>query len=268
MRTIAIVNQKGGVGKTTTTVNLGAALADQGKTVLLVDLDPQSHLSIHLGCEPTEDQGSMYDVLAGRRPMAEVLQPIGGNLLLAPAQIDLAGAELELVSMVGRELVLRDAMAACLRERRVDFVLIDAPPSLGVLTLNALAAVREVFVPVQPHFLPLQGMSKLLETVAMVRGRLNHALSVTGVVLCLYEASTSLAREVAADIEGFFAAQRASGGPLAGVHVFASRIRRNIRLAEAAGHGKTIFTYDPASNGAADYARLAAEVLAPEEQAH
>ncbi len=237
MRSIAIVNQKGGVGKTTTTVNLGAALARSGKRVLLIDMDPQSHMSIHLGHDPADSGGNIYDVLVGRRTLDEIVREVSPRLLLAPAHIDLAGAEVELASVVGRELVLRDAMRELVRRQAPDFVLLDAPPSLGVLTLNTLAAVREVFVPVQPHFLPLQGMSKLLETVAMVRSRLNHALAVTGVVLCLYDGRTTLAREVAADIEAFFAEQRASEGPLAAVRVFTTRIRRNIRLAEAPGHG-------------------------------
>ena len=264
MRIIAIVNQKGGVGKTTTTVNLGAALALRGQRVLLVDTDPQSHLSVHLGADPAAAGPNTYDVLAGRCPLGDVVRPVGANLRLAPAHIDLAGAEIELASTVGRELVLRDALRAFLASDCVDFVLIDAPPSLGVLTLNALAAAREVFVPVQPHFLPLQGVSKLLTTAGMVRARLNSALAVTGVLLCLYDARTTLAREVAADIESFFAAQRAEGGRFGSVRVFSTRIRRNVRLAEAAGHGQSIFDYAPNSNGAADYARLADEVLAAE----
>jgi chromosome partitioning protein len=262
MRILAIVNQKGGVGKTTTTLNLGAALARRGRRVLLVDMDPQSHLSIHLGCDPAALSASMYDVLCGGRSMADVLRPVGEHLLLAPAHIDLAGAEIELVSTVGRELVLRDALGALGRDAPPEFVLIDAPPSLGVLTLNILVAAGEVLVPVQPHFLPLQGVSKLLETVAMVRSRLNHGLSITGVVLCLYDSRTVLAREVASDIEEFFAAQRQAGGPLAAVRVFGTRVRRNVRLAEAAGHGCSIFQYAPNCNGARDYARLAEELLA------
>jgi len=261
MRSIAIINQKGGVGKTTTAVNLAAALAEQGQRVCLIDLDPQAHASLHWGLALADDDPSMYSVLVADTSLATVRQQVAENLWVAPAHIDLAATEVELAGEVGRELILRDKLAA--DDAEFDFLLIDCPPSLGVLTLNALTAVREVFLPLQPHFLALHGLSKLLRTIDVVTRRLNSDLRLTGVVLCMYESGTRLAEEVTRDVEAFFEQQRAAGGSWSQAHVLSTRIRRNIRLAEAPSHGSSILNYDGSSNGAEDYRQLALEVLAP-----
>src|SRR5438876_9051930 len=206
MRRIAILNQKGGVGKTTTSVNLGAALARAGKRVCILDLDPQAHATTHLGIEPDGKAPSMYDVLIDTRPLAEVLRQVADNLLLAGSDINLAAAEVELAGVVGREVILRDLLAA--EEGHFDYVLMDCAPSLGVLTLNALAAATEVFIPLQPHFLALHGMGKLFETTALVSKCINPALQVTGVIVCLYEATTRLAEEVISDLEAYLEKSR------------------------------------------------------------
>ena len=192
MRRIAIINQKGGVGKTTTAVNLGAALARAGKRVCILDLDPQAHATSHLGIEPDGKTPSMYDVLVSSRPLAAVRRKVAENLWLAASDINLAAAEVELAGVVGREVILRDMLLQ--DEGAFDFVFMDCGPSLGVLTLNALACASEVFIPLQPHFLALHGMGKLFETTALVAKRINPSLKVTGVVLSLYESSTKLAQ--------------------------------------------------------------------------
>src|SRR5882672_1366498 len=198
MRRIAIINQKGGVGKTTTAVNLAAALAQAGQRVCVLDLDPQAHATTHLGVEPDGSAPSMYDVLVNSKPLAEVRRKVGDCLWLAGSDINLAAAEVELAGVVGREVILRDLLLQ--DEGHFDYVLMDCGPSLGVLTLNALAAASEVFIPLQPHFLALHGLSKLLETTALVSRRINHELRVTGVVLCMCEANTRLAQEVERDL--------------------------------------------------------------------
>ncbi len=198
MRRIAIINQKGGVGKTTTAVNLAAALADCGQRVCVIDLDPQAHATSHLGIEPDGKSHSMYDVLVNSRPLATIRRKVADNLWVAPSDINLAAAEVELAGVVGREVILRDLLLQ--DEGAFDFVFMDCGPSLGVLTLNALAAASEVFIPLQPHFLALHGMGKLLETTALVARRINPSLKVTGIILSLYEASTKLAHEVIRDL--------------------------------------------------------------------
>src|SRR5467141_718510 len=208
MRRIAIINQKGGVGKTTTAVNLSAALARAGQRVCVLDLDPQAHATTHLGIEPDGKSSSMYDVLVNSRPLAEVRRKVSERLWIASSDINLAAAEVELVGVVGREVILRDLLLQ--EEGAFDFVLMDCAPSLGVLTLNALSAANEVFIPLQPHFLALHGLSKLLETTALVAKRINPALKVTGVVLCLYESSTRLAQEVIDDLQGYLDKGRGS----------------------------------------------------------
>ncbi len=258
MRSIAIINQKGGVGKTTTAVNLSAALAATGQRVLLVDLDPQAHATLHLGLQPARDERTMYDVMTGEALLSDVWRDAGESLWIASSHIDLAAAEIELVGMVGREVILRDKLARCRDE--FDFVFVDCPPSLGILTLNALAAVDEVFLPMQPHFLALHGLSKLLETIDLVARRLNGRLKLSGVVYCMYDAGTRLAAEVTNDVERFFRESREPSTPWADARTFQTRIRRNIRLAEAPSFGKSIFHYAPGSNGAADYEQLAREV--------
>jgi chromosome partitioning protein len=259
MRRIAVINQKGGVGKTTTTVNLSAALAQAGRRVCVVDLDPQAHASTHLGVEPDGTVPSVYDVLVGGKPLSSVRRLVGDNLWVVPSDINLAAAEVELAGVVGREVILREAMAA--DAEPFDFVVMDCGPSLGVLTLNALAAADEVFIPLQPHFLALHGLSKLLETTALVARRINPRLTVTGVVVCLYDAATKLAQEVVTDLAGFLDRSRGANVPWAAARVFDTKVRRNIKLAECPSFGRSVFAYAPKSSGAADYAALAAEVL-------
>ena len=258
MRSIAIINQKGGVGKTTTAVNLSAALAATGQRVCLIDLDPQAHATLHLGLQPARDERSVYDVLTGEAELADVWREAGENLWVVGSHIDLAAAEVELVGVVGREVILRDKLAAC--SAKFDFVFIDCPPSLGILTLNALAAVDEVFLPMQPHFLALHGLSKLLQTIDLVAKRLNDRLKLSGVVYCMYESGTRLAAEVVHDVDQFFQETRRSRTPWSQTRTFQTRIRRNVRLAEAPSFGKSIFHYAPDSNGAEDYGQLAREV--------
>ena len=211
MRSIAIINQKGGVGKTTTAVNLSVALAEAGQRVCLVDLDPQAHATLHLGMTPAEGQPSMYEVLMGEATLGESRQMTEEGLAIARSHIDLAAAEVELAGEVGRELVLRDHLAK--DDQTWDYLIVDCPPSLGVLTLNALAAVGEVFLPLQPHFLALHGLSKLLGTIEVVARRLNDRLKLTGVVLCMYESGTRLAGEVSRDVNEFFTQYRRRGAP-------------------------------------------------------
>jgi chromosome partitioning protein len=259
MRRIAIINQKGGVGKTTTAVNLAAALAECGQRVCVLDLDPQAHATTHLGIEPDGKSPSMYDVLVNSRPLAEVRRKVSDNLWVAGSDINLAAAEVELAGVVGREVILRDLLLQ--DEGAFDFVLMDCAPSLGVLTLNALSAANEVFIPLQPHFLALHGMGKLLETTSLVAKRINPALKVTGIVLSLYEASTRLAQEVIEDLQDYLDKSRNTNAPWAKARIFTTRIRRNIKLAECPSFGQSIFGYAPRCAGAEDYAALAREVL-------
>jgi chromosome partitioning protein len=259
MRRIAIINQKGGVGKTTTAVNLAAALAECGQRVCVLDLDPQAHATTHLGVEPDGKSPSMYDVLVHNRPLAEVRRKVADNLWLAASDINLAAAEVELAGVVGREVILRDLLLQ--DEGAFDFVFMDCAPSLGVLTLNALSAANEVFIPLQPHFLALHGMGKLFETTALVAKRINPSLKVTGVVLSLYESSTRLAQEVVEDLQDYLDKSRGSNAPWSKARIFSTRIRRNIKLAECPSFGRSIFAYAPTCHGAEDYAALAREVL-------
>jgi chromosome partitioning protein len=259
MRQIAIINQKGGVGKTTTAVNLAAALARRGRRVCLIDLDPQAHATTHLGIEPNGQSPSMYDVLVNSRPLAEVRREVAPNLFVACSDINLAAAEVELVGVVGREVILRDALEQ--DTENFDFLLMDCAPSLGVLTLNALSAANEVFIPLQPHFLALHGLGKLLETTALVAKRINPNLKVSGVLLCMYESATRLAQEVAGNLTDHLERHRTANVPWASARLFNTRIRRNIKLAESPSFGQSIFEYAPACHGASDYLALACEVL-------
>ncbi len=253
------MNQKGGVGKTTSTVNLGAALAAEGHRTLVLDLDPQAHATLHLGLLPGRSGPSLYEGLTQNLPLEKIRQEVAPNLFVAGSHIDLAAAEVELINTVGREVILRDLLDA--EPDPWDFVLMDCPPSLGILTLNALCAAREVFIPLQAHFLALHGLSKLLETIQLVSRRVNRDLKVGGVVLCLYDSGTRLGGEVIDDLGQYFDGRRHANSPWADARLFKTRIRRNIRLAECPSFGQSIFQYAPTSRGAEDYASLAAEVL-------
>jgi chromosome partitioning protein len=259
LRTIAILNQKGGVGKTTTAVNTAAALANFGLNVVVVDLDPQAHMTIHLGVEPETVQTSGYEVLTQSADFERSLMLVRHHLWLLPANIHLVGAETELVSMVGREIILREALHAS--QAHFDYCIIDCAPSLGLLSLNALAAADEVLIPLQPHFLALQGFGKLLQTVDLVNRRINPNLKVSGVLLCMFDTRASLPGEVRADIEAFLQGARGSTNAWAEAEVYPTFIRRNIKLAEAPSYGKTIFEYDPTCNGAEDYKKVARHLL-------
>jgi chromosome partitioning protein len=259
-RVIALMNQKGGVGKTTTTVNLGAAFARAGRPTLVADLDPQAHATLHLGVDPAGLEHSTYTLFAreGGEP-GTILRRVGENLWLMPATTDLAGVETELAGAAERQHRLRNALAAL--EGRFEFVLIDCPPSLGLLTVNALVAAREVIIPMQAHFLALQGVAKLLETVRLVGKALNPRLRVTGVVLCMHDATSTHTREVVSDLEAFFDAGREQETPWRYARVLRPAIRRNIKLAECPSFGKTIFDYAPDAPGAQDYGALAEPLI-------
>ncbi len=268
MRSIAVANQKGGVGKTTTSVNLAVARSRAGRHVCLIDLDPQAHATLHVGVTPGADGPTAFDVLTADQPLAAACIPVTDTLSVVPAHIDLSAVELALAGKPGRESILRSRMAADRRFQAdaapssptFDYVIIDCPPSLGLLSLNAMSAVGEVLLPLQPHFLALHGLSKLLETIELVSERVNPRLRLLGVVLCMHEAATRLATEVGRDVEGFFAAGGDAHPAWGSGKLFGTRIRRNIRLAEAPSFGQSIFDYAPESNGAEDYAALAAEV--------
>jgi chromosome partitioning protein len=278
MRSIAVANQKGGVGKTTTSVNLAVALARGGHRVCLIDLDPQAHATLHVGVTPGEHPYSAYDVLAEDQPLAAALVPAGENLWVVPSHLDLSAVEVALANRPGREAILRQRMAAdpafggtaataagmdqVTLPLPFDFLVIDCPPSLGLLSLNAMAAVDEVLLPLQPHFLALHGLSKLLETIELAADHVNPRLRLLGVALCLYEAGTRLAGEVGRDVEAFFTEAGRGHPAWRDARVFQTKIRRNIRLAEAPSFGQSIFDYAADSHGAADYRSLAAEVAA------
>lgn len=259
MRSIAMINQKGGVGKTTSAVNISAALAATGQSVCLIDLDPQAHATLHVGASAEQDALSIYDVLVRKASLAAACQQLNEHFWVVPSHLDLAAAEVELAGEVGRELILRDRLVEV--AGRFDYIIIDCPPSLGILTLNALAAVDEVFLPLQPHFLALHGLSKLLETIDLVSRRLNPKLRLSGVMFCMYDSATRLATEVSRDVDAFFEQARGQQSPWSQTHVFQTRIRRNIRLAEAPSFGQSIFDYSPKSHGAEDYQQFVRELL-------
>lgn len=247
-RIVAIINQKGGSGKTTTAVNLGAYLARFGKSVLLIDLDPQANSTIHLGLKPHEVERSVYDVMMDERLFSDVIRKTAvDNLLIAPADINLSGVEIELAGMVGREIILKDAVEKIVNN--YDYILIDSPPSLGLLTVNALTVAKEIIIPVQTEFFALEGMGKLFHTVDIVKKRLNRDLRITGIVPTMFDGRTNLSREVMEKIREHF-----------GDKVYKTIVRKNVRLAEASSHGKPILLYDPRSTGAEDYETLSREV--------
>ncbi|MEM7627434.1 MAG: AAA family ATPase [Planctomycetota bacterium] len=264
-RILALMNQKGGVGKTTTAVNVGAALANLGLNVLCIDLDPQAHLTLSLGIEPDQIEKSNYDLLGDRETTAmEVVRYTARDdkrLAVLPAETNLAGVESELAEMVATGLaqtILRNKCQDLVQQ--FDYVLIDCPPSLGLLTINALTMAHQIIVPMQAHFLALQGMTKLFETIGMVRQGINPSLTVAGVVLCMHEGNTLLANEVISELEGFFEGARGTDQPWADGRVFAPPIRRNIKLAEAPSFGQSVHAYAPDSNGAKDYLALARSI--------
>lgn len=263
MRSICVMNQKGGVGKTTTSVNIAAGLAKLNRKVCLIDLDPQGHASLHMGVDAFGQTPTVYDVFSGKKTLADVKQLAVDNLWVVPSDLDLAATEVELVDSPGREMILRGAIERLCQQQPFDYLVMDCPPSLGVLTVNALTAAKEVFIPLQPHFLALQGLSKLFETTALVKRRLNRELVVSGIVLCLYETSTRLAADITDDLMRFLEHSDPKA-PWKNAKIFESRIRRNIKLAEAPSFGQSIFDYAPKSPGALDYAALVAEVVSKE----
>ena len=254
-RVITVSNQKGGVGKTTSVVNIAAALAMHGLRVVVIDLDPQGNASTALGVEHTAGTPSTYEVLLSGRPLRDILVTVprvAGGLRCAPATIDLAGAELELASQVAREYRLRRAVEELLKQDDPpDYVLIDSPPSLGLLTVNSLVAAREVLIPIQCEYYALEGLTQLIATVNLVRDHLHPDLEIAGVILTMYDSRTNLSGEVAAEVRRHL---RDS--------VFQTIVPRSVRLSEAPSHGLPIALYRPESKGADAYARLAAEFRA------
>lgn len=255
MRRIAVMNQKGGVGKTTTACNLSAALGLRGQRVLAIDLDPQAHLSLHLDQVVEPGRPSVYEVLVQGLSVREaVVQTASPGVHLLPAHLDLSSAEMELSGEIGRETILRDALEelADLPEGEgYDTVILDCPPSLGLLSLNGLTAASEVLVPLQAEFFSLHGIGRLLTVIEVLQRRLRRGPSLLGIVLCRFQRTTRLSREVLEELREHFSA-----------HLLDTVIHQNVRLAEASSHGQSIFAYDAQSSGARDYGALAEEVLA------
>jgi chromosome partitioning protein len=256
-RVITVANQKGGVGKTTTTVNLAAALAQAGLNVLVLDNDPQGNASTALGVEHRAGTPSIYEVLVDGAPMSEAVQesPDVPNLWCLPATIDLSGAEIELVSMVARETRLRNALDTYLDWRlangleRMDYVLVDCPPSLGLLTVNAFVVAREVLIPIQCEYYALEGLSQLLKTIQLIQAHLNPKLHVSTILLTMYDARTNLAQQVATEVRTHFPER-----------TLRTTVPRSLRISEAPSNGQTVMTYDPGSSGALAYLEAAREV--------
>jgi chromosome partitioning protein len=249
-RIMTIANQKGGVGKTTTAVNLAASLSQHGCRVLVVDLDPQGNASTALDVDHHAGRESVYNVLVEERPLSDIITEVDGipGLFCAPATIDLAGAEIELVPMVAREGRLSRAIEQ-LDVSNLDYVLIDCPPSLGLLTVNALVAAEEVLIPIQCEYYALEGLEQLLRTVELVRGHLNAGLRISTILLTMYDGRTRLATQVADDVRAHF-----------GDTVLRTIIPRSVRVSEAPSYGQSVITYDPASTGAVAYIEAAREL--------
>ncbi|POB12070.1 ParA family protein [Sulfobacillus sp. hq2] len=249
-RIIAVANQKGGVGKTTTVINLAAYLADSGKRVLAVDIDPQGNTTTGLGIEKHTVDASIYDVLLEGQPLMEALVPTDVvGLHLVPATMDLAGAEVDLSKADHREMRLKAALMIV--KERYDYIFIDCPPSLGLLTVNALCAADRVMIPIQCEFFALEGLSQLLSTIELVKSHLNPTLALEGILLTMFDGRTNLATQVADEVRNHFTSQ-----------VYQSVIPRTVRLSEAPSHGLPIMRYDPKSRGAEGYRALAEEVMA------
>ncbi len=248
-RIVAVVNQKGGVGKTTTAVNLAASLAAAERRTLLIDMDPQGNASSGVGVHPKGVHKSVYDALIGRASLGEVASPTAvRNLFVVPSTQDLVAAELELVDEADRAVRLRDAITKVQEDTSYDYILIDCPPSLGLLTVNALVAAQEVIVPLQCEYYALEGLTHLMATIDRVRAGLNPSLGVKGIVLTMFDPRNNLAHQVANEVKNHF-------------HVFESVIPRNVRLSEAPSHGKPALLYDVSSKGAQGYLSLAREIL-------
>ncbi len=252
VKVIAIANQKGGVGKTTTTVNLAACLAQKGRKVLLIDSDPQGNSTSGLGFDKRDIKKCIYDTLIDDVPMKDlVLQSAYANLDVLPATIQLAGAEIELVSLMNREGRLKRALERV--KHNYDYVLIDCPPSLGLLTINALTAASSVLIPIQCEFYALEGVSQLMNTIKLVQRNLNPALKLEGVVMTMYDARTNLSTDVVDEVKKYFETK-----------MYNTIIPRNVRLSEAPSHGQPVIVYDPKSKGAMVYQELAQEVIGDE----
>ena len=248
-KVMAIINQKGGVGKSTTAINLSAALGELGKQVLLVDLDPQGNSSSCLGIEKSQVHNCVYDVLLNDVAIEDVIIPdVGEGLDLVPATINLAGAEVELVSEMARENRLKDAVGSL--RGKYDYIFIDCPPSLGLLTVNALVAADKLLIPIQCEFYALEGVTKLLDSMKRVKTRLNPTLDIFGVLLTMYDSRTTLSRQVVEEVRSYF-----------GKTVFTTLIPRTVKLSEAPSFGQPITQYDPSGKGAQSYVNLAKEVV-------
>ena len=246
MKKIAFINQKGGVGKTTCAMNIGAGLTMLGKKILLIDLDPQAHLTYSLGIKAHDLTATVYELLKGTNKAEKVIIKRNG-IDLIPSSLELSGAEIEFSGIAGREFLLQEALNGI---HNYNYILIDCPPSLGLLTLNALTTAQEVYIPLQTEFLSLQGMSKLLSTIDIVKKRLNKDIEITGIIATRFDNRKNLNREVVEKIIEYF-----------GSRVFKTLVRDNVSLAEAPSYGQTIFEYKPSSYGAKDYLNLCREII-------